>query len=480
MTLVLPMPGYAVAGYTAARRRACEMTDVGPSEPAHRRLRHTVVLTRRDVLRLAVLAAIASPLATACGDAGSGDRGSGTATGLELVQSDVARTTGEPDAVPEVVAALHGLAGGLYGRLAAERGNLVLSPYSVAVALAMTLPGAGGRTAAEMRDVLGADDDARFHGGLNALTAHIEGLAGRQKRGDGSEAELELDTANQLFGQQGVAWERGYLDVLAREYGAGVRTVDFQNAHEQARVLINTWVAGRTQGRIPKLIPAGALGDLTRLVLVNALYLKAPWEFPFEKSLTETAPFHRPDGSRVDVDTMVQPMLATTITRGDGWLAARLPYAGRALAMTLVLPDQGRMSEVERVLTSGGIAEMLSEGQRAMLNLRLPRWTFRTQARLKDVLQQLGMPTAFDSHRADFRPMTEQDLDLYLAAVVHEGFVAVDEEGTEAAASTAVVMNETSAPITEPFHVDRPFLFAIHDIDHGAPLFLGRVDDPSA
>jgi serpin B len=148
--------------------------------------------------------------------------------------------------------------------------------------------------------------------------------------------------------------------------------------------------------------------------------------------------------------------------------------------MTLVLPDQGRMSEVERVLTSGGIAEMLSAGQRAMLDLRLPRWTFRTQARLKDVLQQLGMPTAFDSHRADFRPMTEQDLDLYLAAVVHEGFVAVDEEGTEAAASTAVVMNETSAPITEPFHVDRPFLFAIHDIDHGAPLFLGRVDDPSA
>lgn len=429
---------------------------------------------------MAVIAAIASPLAAACGDGGNGNRELGTSTELELVMSDLRRSPGDPDAIPEVVAALHALAGGLYGRLAAEPGNLVLSPYSVAVALGMTLPGAGGRTAAEMRDVLGVTSDARFHGGLNALTTHVEGLAGPQERADGTKADLALDGANQLYGQNGVGWERDFLDLLAREYGAGLRTVDFQSASDEARVLINDWVAGRTQDLIPELIPAGALDHLTRLVLVNALYLKAPWESPFEKSLTESMPFHRPDGSSVDVDTMVQPMLTTTMSKGDGWRAARLPYAGRTLAMTLVLPDPGRLREVERSLSSGGLAEVMSTGRRAMLDVRLPKWTFRTQAPLNDVLQQLGMRTAFDPKQADFRPMTEEDLDLYVSAVLHEGFIAVDEEGTEAAAATAVVMRDTSAPVTEPFHVDRPFLFAIHDAEYGTPLFLGRVDDPSA
>lgn len=449
-------------------------------EPERRRSRHTIVMTRRDALRLAVFAAIASPLAAACGDGGKGNREPGTAAELELVKSDLRRSAGEPNAIPDVVAALHALAGGLYGRLAAEPGNLVLSPYSVGVALGMTLPGAGGRTAAEMRDVLGVTTDARFHGGLNALTAHVEGLAGPQDRADGSKAELALDGANQLYGQKGVGWERDFLDLLAREYGAGLRTVDYQNAHEQARVLINVWVARRTQDRIPELIPTGVLDDLTRLVLVNALYLKARWEIPFEKSVTQPMPFHRPDGSPVAVDTMMQPILTTTTTQGDGWRAVRLPYAGGALAMTLVLPDPGRMREVERGLTSAGLADVMSAGRQAMLDLRLPRWTFRTQAPLSGILQQLGMRTAFDPHQADFRPMTVEDLDLYISAVLHEGFIAVDEEGTEAAAATAVTMRESSAPVTEPFHVDRPFLFAIHDVEYGTPLFLGRVDDPSA
>jgi serpin B len=173
-------------------------------------------------------------------------------------------------------------------------------------------------------------------------------------------------------------------------------------------------------------------------------------------------------------------MLATTMTRGDGWRAARVPYAGGALAMTLVLPDAHRMGEVELSLTSGGLTGVLSVGDRAMLDLRLPRWTFRTQPPLNGALQRLGMRTAFDPHQADFRPMTEEDLALYVTAVLHEGFIAVDEDGTEAAAATAVGMREASAPVTEPFHVDRPFLFVIHDVKHGTPLFLGRVDDPSA
>jgi serpin B len=401
------------------------------------------------------------------------------ATGLELVTSDVGRSAGQQAAVPQVVAALHAFAGGLYGRLAVEAGNLVLSPYSVAVALGMTLAGAGGRTAAEMRGVLGVTSDARFHGGLNALTTHIEGLTGRQERADGSTADVELAGANQLYGQRDVGWERGFLDLLAREYGAGLRTVDYQRDHEQARQLINDWVAGRTRDRIPELIPTGVLDSLTRLVLVNALYLKAPWEVPFEKSLTAPMPFHRGDGSSVDVDTMRQPTLETTLTRGDGWRAARLPYAGGMLAMTLVLPDPGRMREVETVLTAGGLGEVLSAGRPATLDVRLPKWTFRTQTPLNDVLRKMGMQTAFDPETADFQPMTEDDLALYISAVLHESFIAVDEDGTEAAAATAVVAIAASASVGEPLHVDMPFLFAIHDVDHGTPLFQGKVNDPS-
>lgn len=303
-------------------------------------------------------------------------------------------------------------------------------------------------------------------------------MAGRQRRADGSAADLAIDAANQLYGQRGVGWERDFLNLLAREYGAGLRTVDYRNAHEQARALINDWVADRTHQRIPELIPEGLLDSLTRLVLVNALYLKAPWEHPFEKSLTETAPFHRADGAPVDVPMMVQPQLTTMTTRGDGWRAARLPYAGDALAMTVVLPDPGRMREVERRLTSG-MSDLTAPGHHAVLDLRLPRWTFRTRAPLNDALTALGMSAAFDPHQADLTPMTREDLDLHVSAVLHECFVAVDEDGTEAAA-TAVVASAQSAAVAEPFHVDRPFLFVIHDVEHGTPLFLGRVDDPSA
>lgn len=223
-------------------------------------------------------------------------------------------------------------------------------------------------------------------------------MAGPQDRADGSRAELALAGANQIYGQQSVGWEQDVLDLLAREYGAGLRTLDFQNAHHEARLLINDWADGRTRHRIPELIPAGVLDHLTR-----------------------SMPFHPPGGIPVDVDTMVAPALATTLARGDGWRAARLPYAGRALVITLVLPEPGRTGEVEPWLTSGGLADALSAGQRTLLDLRLPRWTFRTRAPLNGVLQQLEMRTAFDPFEADFGPMTEEDLALYLSAVLHEG-----------------------------------------------------------
>lgn len=445
-------------------------------------------LARRTALQLGFAALGASALTslTACADDGPPRRAAPAPEieGIELVSSDLRRAAGDPSLVAPVVAGLDRFAGHLYGELAATDGNLVLSPYSVLVALGMTLTGAAGATADEMRAVLGADDLAeRWHRGVNALTAHVEGLAGKQERADGSKAELELSTADQVFGQRDVAWEADFLDLLAKEYGAGLRTVDFVGATERARTAINAWVEQQTHDRIVDLVPEGVLDPSTRLVLVNAIYLKAPWEQPFEKGLTTTGPFHRADGSVVDAELMRRPDLAASVATGEGWRAVTLPYAGRQLAMTVVLPDEGALDEVEQQVRSGGFAPLVaapaSAAQPAVVDLTLPRWSFRTAAPLKEPLVALGMPTAFGDG-ADFTPMTEEDLSLVVAEVVHQGFVAVDEEGTEAAAATAVIMAETAAPVAEPFVVDRPYLFVIHDLEHGAPLFVGRVTDPTS
>jgi serpin B len=156
-----------------------------------------------------------------------------------------------------------------------------------------------------------------------------------------------------------------------------------------------------------------------------------------------------------------------------------MPYAGRELAMTIVLPEGGRLAEVEAEVTGGGLPAILDSVRPAEVAVSLPRWTFRTEAPLKDTLAALGMPTAFDEVEADFSGMTTEE-QLFISAVLHQTFVAVDEEGTEAAAATAVVMEEVSAPQYVLFTADRPFLFVIHDVEHGTPLFLGRVVDPSA
>ncbi|MCR1781927.1 serpin family protein [Nocardioides carbamazepini] len=444
-------------------------------------------LARRGALQLALAALGAGTLTTGALTACSGpdaepDAEPGPATdGIELVSSDARRAAGDPTLVAPVVAGLDRFAGRLYGELAATEGNLVLSPYSVLVALGMTLTGAAGPTAEEMRTVLGAGDlGDRWHRGVNALTTHIEGLAGRQERADGSAADLALDTANQIFGQQGVGWSGDFLDLLAKEYGAPVRAVDFETATERARVLINTWVEEQTRDRIVDLVPEGVLDSLTRLVLVNAVYLKAPWEQPFEKELTTPGSFRRADGSEVEVDRMRRPELTGGLVAGDGWRAAVVPYAGQRLAMTVVLPDDGAFGAVEAAVADGGFAGLLEGAAPAAIDLSLPRWTFRTGAPLGEVLKALGMPTAFDDRRADFSAMTDEDLFLYIAAVLHQAFIAVDEEGTEAAAATAVVMRTESAVVTEEFVVDRPYLFVIHDVEHRAPLFVGRVTDPTA
>jgi serpin B len=437
-------------------------------------------LSRRDLIRslsLAVLAVGAVDLLGGCSSDDPDSPRPDADGGVRLVSADVDRAAADPTAIPAAVASLHFLGSGLFARLSGEPGNVAVSPYSVAVALAMTADGAVGRTRDEMLAVLAADSTDRLDAGLNALTQHVESLAGPQERGDGSEAEIALDAANAIFGERTETWEQPFLETLAASYGAGLQAVDFKNAAEDARVLINAWVAERTHDRIDELIAAGLLDTMTRLVLVNALYLKAPWEEPFEKGSTQDGDFDLGDET-IRVPMMHGYLDAASYAHGDGWRAVRMPYAGGDLAMTVVLPDDGREGDVGDLVDAGGLVEVLAAPEPVgLVDLTLPRWTFRTQASLADTLDALGMRTAFTPD-ADFSGMTH-DEPLFVSAVVHEVFIAVDEEGTEAAAATAVVMEAGSAP-AEPVTlvVDRPFLFVIHDVEHGTPLFLGRVSDP--
>jgi serine protease inhibitor len=415
-------------------------------------------------LRPMLAATLAGLIVSACG---------GPAAAQEI-RSDVPRSSADPAAAQDVRAAMDAFSADLYKILAREPGNVVLSPYSVGVALAMTRAGAVGETSKQMDTVLHANLSKDIHAGFNALDQALAKRPGKYKVGDQT-LELELATANRLWGQKDFTFERAFLDTLAKEYGAGMQIVDYKTASEAARRSINDWVAARTRDRIKDLIAEGVLGADTRLVLTNAIYLKASWQFLFNDGVP--APFHRADGSEVQAELMSQSE-NLAYGAGDGYQAVRLPYAG-GLSMVVIVPDAGKLSSFERGLDGAALRRITTGLRGAQVMLSMPKFSFRSKAMLKDALGELGMPIAF-TDRADFSGMTKQ-APLEIADVIHQAFIAVDEKGTQAAAATAVVMRLTSAPerVVE-LKIDRPFLFLIQDDETGAILFMGRLADPKA
>jgi serpin B len=437
------------------------------------------MLTRRNMLRsMGLLGAVAAapPLLSGCGDSAAPPE---TAQKVGISKADLSRHLGGGAARPAAVAAVQAFTVDLYQRIAGSYpGNLICSPYSVAVALAMARNGARGQTATEMDHVLRASDLPRFNEGMDSLTLLIDGRAGEYKRFDGSKAMVSMDVANSLWGQRGEAWEQPFLDNLARYYATGMRQVDYRRDAESARLAINHWTSRRTHGKIPELLPPHTLDTLTRLVLVNAIYFKAPWEHPFGKYSDETYRFSLSDGRRISAAGM-RYSIPVVLSEGRDWRAIRLSYAGRKLAMTVIVPSSS-LADLERSLDAGRLVAMLADTANPQeLMVTLPKWKFRLTAELTDPLSALGMPTAFDPVSSDFSGMTRQE-PLHISAVQHEAFIAVDKQGTEAAAATAAIMAGGSATEPPAFIVDRPFLFVIHDVDTATPLFIGRVSDPSA
>ena len=416
-------------------------------------------------------------LVAACGD----DEPS--ASGPGLAASDLTREAAAAPAedLAAVSTAEQAFAARLYQALAAGQGNVVVSPLSIHLALSMALAGAEGDTAAEMTQALevAGFDPAALHAALNSLDAALESRNRTDPPIDDREQKVQISVVNSLWGQEGFAFVSEYLDLLARNYGAGIRLVDFRQAAEEARVAINDWVASETNHRITDLIPQGAIDELTRLVLVNAVYLDATWAHPFDPEATFEAPFFRLDGSEVSVDTMHAYQLGAQYASGDGWEAIDLPYTGDELSMVIVVPESGRFAEIEALLASGLLDEVRGGFGPATVDLSLPKFEMRNQLSLVGALRSLGIEQAFDTELADFTGISAEE-QLYITDVIHEAFISVDEAGTEAAAATAVIIGTTSAPIDViALDIDRPFLFFLQDRSTGAILFLGRVVDPA-
>lgn len=420
---------------------------------------------------------IASPVPSTASPNASGSSAP-TAAAREVLHSDKDRVAADPGAAARGSAALEALSVDLYKELGQKPGDLVFSPYSIVMALAMARAGAVGQTATEMDRVLHAQLAGDLDQGLNALDQALAKRPGTYEIPGNPPAELVLGTANQLWGQRGTKFESPFLDRLAMHYGAGMQVVDYIRATEQARADINKWVAQRTRDRIPELIPNGVLDELTRLVITNAVYLKAQWTLAFSEGATAPAPFHRPDGTTTQVQMMQRSGYAP-YGSGSGYQAVRLPYHG-GLSMVVVVPDAGTFERFERALAPGSLKSITdSVDQGTYVILGLPKFEFRTEVELSDALKRLGMPTALTPEVADFSGITKTE-PIFIANVLHEAFISVDEKGTEAAAATAVAFGATGGPdqIVE-LTVDRPFLFFIQDDATGAILFLGRVVDPN-
>jgi serpin B len=398
--------------------------------------------------------------------------------GPALARSDVPRASADPAAAIDAASSVNAFGFDLYRAVEAGQGvDVVISPASVAIALAMARAGARGETATQMDTVLrslGADQGAAA---INALDQALSSRSGTYRANDGHNYDLTLTVANAPYAQRDEAWQQPFLDALAQRFGAGVRLVDYRTDAEGARQQINSWVDDQTHQRIPELIGPGVLDALTRLVLVNAIYLKAPWATPFDPQITKPGTFTHLDGSTVEV-----PMMAMSdkfsYAEGAGWRAVELPYVGDSLAMTIVVPDN--LADFVRGLDADSFAQVTSALSTHEVVLTMPRFNAETKANLADLLAQLGMPLAFDPDQADFSGMTTQD-QLYISDVIHQANISVDEKGTEAAAATAVVMEASAAPgdlVT--LNVDRPFVFALRDLSTGAILFLGQIVDPAA
>jgi serpin B len=380
----------------------------------------------------------------------------------------------------------------LYQAMPDEGENFLYSPYSLSVALAMVYAGARGQTEQQMADTLHFElPQERLHPAFNALGLELDSRShGATQEASGENVEksgFELNIANAVWGQAGYSFLPEYLDLLALNYGAGVRLVDFQADPLAAVDAINQWVSEETEGRIRDILDR--LGRDTILVLANAIYFDAAWALPFDEADTRDEPFYLLDGEEEKVPLMHQRS-DFSYTEGDGYQAIQLPYENGNVAMVILLPREGRFREIEERLTGGWVQSVVSGFSAHDVILTMPKFSFETPVlNLAATLEAMGMPDAFSKRDADFSAVAQLQPDevIYISQVLHKAFIEVDEKATEAAAAVVVEVEievglVIGAPTVPPpiiMNIRRPFIFLIRDIKTNTILFVGRVVDPT-
>ena len=392
--------------------------------------------------------------------------------------------TSTPTPTPKPAAAIAPIVDGnsdfaadLYAKLVADaKGNVFFSPASIHTALAMTYVGAAGDTASQMMQTLHLPgDDAKLHSNFGSLLVRLN----RPQVMNG-QASYDLVVSNAIWGQKGYEFTPAFLDCLKTNYNSPLNDVDFAQSAD-ARKTINDWVADKTKDKIKDLIPDGVLNNLTRMVLTNAVYFKSKWASTFPKDATADAAFQVSAGKSVTV-----PMMHQTHDLGyletDDCQVLEMSYFMHDLSMFVLLPKKADgMAAVEKSLSAANFTKWSKDVEKTNVEVTMPKFQFTSQFGLADALKALGMTDAFDATKANFAGMTEKEK-LFISAVIHKAFVAVDEDGTEAAAATAVVMGVMSA-MPNPaqpkvFKADHPFVFYIRHNSTGEILFMGKVVNP--
>ncbi|MCW5803183.1 MAG: serpin family protein [Deltaproteobacteria bacterium] len=404
----------------------------------------------RTTLALALLSSVA-----ACGGGGDPDLRAERAIPADLAPDVQAAAVANNQFALDALAALP-----------SDGPNQFFSPFSISTALWMLDAGARGETDAELRAALRATlPGDRAHLAYGAMLTSLD-------VGRGYEL-YTLATANRLFGQKGYTFQQPFLDLLANAYGAPLEELDFSGDPEGSRRHINGWVSDQTDQKIPELLEQ--LSSTNRLSIVNAILFKGQWTTPFDRSKTRAAPFQVAAGTSVDAPMMTKSEDLATAALAGGRIGL-LPFRGNDLSMVVLLPDEvDGLPALERALTAEGleaaIAAAAPAGNDAMV-VALPKFSFETKFDLTGPLSDLGIQAAFDAGRADLSGIAPG---LFVSSAVHKAVITVDEEGAEAAAATAINLEDSLPP---EFRADRPFAFFIYDhVTHGI-LFLGRVTDP--
>lgn len=426
----------------------------------------------------ALLFALSLPIA-ACGPTSEEQDPDENAPG-ELIQSELARET-SPDVDQGTIDTLtsdnRSFAFDLMEQIRSEDGgNIFLSPHSISIALGMAYPGAAGETKTQLADVLNFSlDEDELHRAFNSLDLELK------KRNNPALDEEEggdpptLHIVNSIWGQKGYPFASDFLDTLAVNYGAGIRGVDFLENPDAVRKNINQWVEDQTNERIKDLLPEGSIDSSTKLVLTNAIYFLAGWHTPFSENATKDEPFYLVDGSSTDVPLM-RETADYQFFQDDETNAVALPYVGKELSLIALQPAEADdFDDWEASLSQERFDAIVQELRTAQGTVVFPRFEVEGEYDLKALFELMGW-----TNFGDLRAMREDNAaGLEITAILHKSFISLDEEGTEAAAATAVVVGEMASQVEFDLRFDRPFYYVIYDHPTDSILFIGRLMNPA-